>query len=153
MNYTLVYLVNGHDDAGGRVELNALTDEVSIRWPGVGGQPVFQLENQILKAHGTKLGSTYVENALWGFTPFRTLVTAHPLGGCPMGENHQSGLVNHQGQVYDQQGNLHPGLYVSDAAVIPTSIGVNPFLTISAIAERRAEHLVQELGGQPVVVP
>ncbi len=152
MNYTLVYLVNGHDDAGGRMELNSLTDEVSIRWPGAGGQAVFQLENQLLEAHASKLGSTFVENPLWGFTPFRTLVTAHPLGGCPMGESHQTGLVNHQGQVYDHQGSLHQGLYIADAAVVPTSIGVNPFLTISAIAERRAEHLVQGLGGQPVIV-
>jgi cholesterol oxidase len=69
-----------------------------------------------------------------------------------MGDNHTTGVVNDQGQVYNAQGGLHAGLYVADAAVIPTSLGVNPFMTISALAERRAEHLVTTLGGTPAVI-
>jgi choline dehydrogenase-like flavoprotein len=43
-------------------------------------------------------------------------------------------------------------MYIADAAVIPTAIGVNPFLTISALAEMRAEQLVAQLGGVPRVI-
>lgn len=152
LNFSLVYLVNGHDDAGGRIELDPVTDAPRIKWPGVGSQPIFQEENQLLRAHATALGATFIENPTWSFTPFRTLVTAHPLGGCPMGDNHNVGAVNHFGQIYDELGNAHEGLYVADGAIMPTSLGVNPFLTISALAERRAEHLVTLLGGAPFVI-
>ena len=152
LNYTLVYLVNGHDDAAGRIVLDPLSKEPTVRWPGVGSQPVFQMENGALQAHATKLGSTFLENPLWGFLPLRTLLTVHPLGGCPMAEDASSGAVNANGQVFDAAGNLHAGMYIADAAVIPTAIGVNPFLTISALAEMRAEQLVAQLGGVPRVI-
>ena len=79
-------------------------------------------------------------------------MTAHPLGGCVASDSHTTGTVNHFGQVYDEQGNLHDGLYITDAATITTSLGVNPFLTISALAEWRAEYLITGLGGTPVVI-
>lgn len=152
LNHSLVYLVNGHDNADGRIELDPDTDEATVIWPEVGDQKVFKRENELLRAHATALGSTFVENPIWAFTPSRTLVTVHPLGGCPMGDSHTTGLVNHLGQVYDDQGNLHDGLYVSDGSIVPRALGVNPFLTISALAERRAEQLVTRLGGTPVVI-
>ena len=34
------------------------------------------------------------------------------------------------------------GLYVADASVIPTALGVNPYMTIGALAERTAYHIV-----------
>jgi cholesterol oxidase len=152
LNHTLLYLVMGQDDSGGTIELDSLSHEAKILWPGAGSQGVFSRENALLLEHATVLGSTFVENPLWGFTPFRTLVTAHPLGGCPMGEDQSTGLVNDLGQVFDDQGQLHEGLYISDGSVVPTAIGVNPFLTISALAERTAEHLVNVLGGASLIV-
>jgi len=44
------------------------------------------------------------------------------------------------------------GYDVADGSIVPTTIGVNPFLTISALTERIAEHLVTRLGGTPAVV-
>jgi len=152
LNHTLLYLIMGRDDAGGQMDLHPVTNAVRIRWPGVGSQGVFQRANQLALNHATALGATFVENPLWRFTLFQTLLTVHPLGGCPMGEDHTTGLVNDLGQVFDGAGSLHEGLYVADGSIVPTALNVNPFLTISALAERIADNLVTKLGGTPTVI-
>jgi cholesterol oxidase len=63
-----------------------------------------------------------------------------------MGEDAESGVVNHKCQVFDgkEADSVHAGLYVCDGAVIPRSIGVNPLLTITALAERAMVHLARD---------
>ena len=56
--------------------------------------------------------------------------TAHILGGCPMGESAAEGVVNSKGEVHG-----YPGLFVVDGSVVPANPGVNPSLTITALAE------------------
>lgn len=65
----------------------------------------------------------------------QTPATAHILGGCPMGESAQTGVVDSQHEVFG-----YKGLYVCDGSVIPVNLGVNPSLTITALAERFASH-------------
>jgi cholesterol oxidase len=149
LNHSLTYLVMGHDDSGGRIELDPHTRQARIRWPGVGSQELFRQASNLMLEHAGRLGATYMENPVWAFAPMRTLITVHPLGGCPMGESHLTGVVNADGQLYDGQGNVHDGLYVADASIVPTALGVNPFLTISALTERIADRLVERLGGIP----
>ena len=60
-------------------------------------------------------------------------VTAHVLGGAVMGRDTTEGVVDSGHEVFG-----HPGLYVADASVIPANLGVNPSLTITALAERFA---------------
>ena len=57
--------------------------------------------------------------------------TAHILGGCAMGMDPSSGVVDTGNQVFG-----HPGLYVIDGSMIGANLGVNPSLTITALAER-----------------
>jgi cholesterol oxidase len=57
--------------------------------------------------------------------------TAHVLGGCVMGGDARSGVVSDSGEVFG-----YPGLYVMDASIVPANVGVNPSLTITAMAER-----------------
>jgi cholesterol oxidase len=148
LNYTLMYLIMGQDGAGGRVELDG-SGEPRIVWPGVGGQSVFQDEVAVALSHATKLGADFIENPIWAFSPFHTLLTPHPLGGCPMGESATTGVVNHLGQVFSEDGSIHEGLYIADGSIVPTAIGVNPFLTISALTEHIAEGIITKLGGVP----
>jgi cholesterol oxidase len=63
----------------------------------------------------------------------RTPATAHILGGCCIGRDAESGVIDEQHQVFG-----YPGLYVCDGSVVPGNLAVNPSLTISALAERFA---------------
>ena len=56
--------------------------------------------------------------------------TAHILGGCLMGETDQDGVIGLDCQVHN-----YPGLYVIDGSIVPANPGVNPSLTITALAE------------------
>lgn len=60
-------------------------------------------------------------------------VTAHILGGAVIGSGPADGVVDAAHETFG-----HPGLYVADASVIPADVGVNPSLTITALAERFA---------------
>jgi cholesterol oxidase len=57
-------------------------------------------------------------------------LTAHVLGGVPFGANAQDGVIGP-----DCQAHGYPGLYVVDGSILPGNPGVNPSLTITAMAE------------------
>ncbi|MFD1814401.1 GMC oxidoreductase [Rhodococcus gannanensis] len=58
-------------------------------------------------------------------------MTAHFLGGCAIGDSADTGVVDPYQRVYG-----HPGLHVADGSVVSANLGVNPSLTITALAER-----------------
>ena len=60
--------------------------------------------------------------------------SAHPLGSCRMGEDPRTSVVDRNCQTHDVK-----GLFVVDGSVMPTSLGVNPQITILSIAEKSAE--------------
>ena len=60
-----------------------------------------------------------------------TPTTAHILGGCCMGETADSGVIDHRHRVHGYE-----GLYVIDGSAMSANPGVNPSLTITALAER-----------------
>jgi choline dehydrogenase-like flavoprotein len=68
----------------------------------------------------------------------RGVYCAHPLGGCRMAESKDLGVVDHRCEAFDNE-----GLFCIDSSAIPTSLGVNPSLTISAVSERAASLLVR----------
>lgn len=57
-------------------------------------------------------------------------MTAHILGGCNIGRDAEEGVVDLDCQIYN-----YPGLYVVDGSIMPANPGVNPSLTITALAE------------------
>jgi cholesterol oxidase len=75
-------------------------------------------------------------------------LTVHPLGGCAMAESAETGVTNHRGQVFSSEHGtaVHDSLYVMDGSVVPCSLGVNPLLTIAAIAERNVALLAEDRG-------
>jgi cholesterol oxidase len=68
------------------------------------------------------------------------------------------GVVNHRGQVFDASAgdrskSVHAGLYVADASIVPTALGNNPLLTITALAERIADLIVNDPGHATLFEP
>jgi cholesterol oxidase len=73
----------------------------------------------------------------------RTQFVLHPLGGFPMAETASEGVVDPLGRVFKGEtgDKVYENLYVMDGSVIPGAIGVNPSLTISALAFRTAAYI------------
>jgi cholesterol oxidase len=57
--------------------------------------------------------------------------TAHLIGGCPIGESAETGVIDPYHRVHG-----HPDLHVCDGSAITANLGVNPALTITAMTER-----------------
>jgi cholesterol oxidase len=145
MNHTQTYLVMAHDGTEGRCYLDQ--DRLRISWPGVGQEPIFDQINDTLLKVNEHLSGTYVRDPLWTELLNEKIISVHPLGGCSMAENGEAGVVNHCGEVFSGvDSDIHEGLYVCDGSVVPRSLGVNPLLTISAIAERTAALIAEKKG-------
>jgi len=65
----------------------------------------------------------------------------HPLGTCKMGTDPQTSVVGTDHQSHDV-----PGLYIVDGSTVPGPLGVNPQMTIMAMATRAAERIAERLG-------
>ncbi len=138
-----------HDSAAGRLVLE--DDRITVRWPQARDEPVYQRLDAALEALVKQSGGRYVKNPLAGTMVGDQPATAHPLGGCGMGRERADGVVNHKCQVFDAapgagSADVHDGLYVVDGSVMPRSLGVNPLLTITALAERAMIHLARDHG-------
>lgn len=107
-------------------------------------QPIYEKMIKTMKIFAKEIGTKGEDSVvipLWD-TMNRIQVSAHPLGGCPMGSNSNDGVVNSIGQVFKgNNDSVYDGLYVVDGSIIPSPLGVNPSLTISALAFRIAEKI------------
>jgi len=151
LNHSMLYLVMGHDNARGVILFEAPLTEpdgrIRVSWDQAGQQQIFTRMNEELRRHAHALRGSFLENPTFSFFNLKHLITAHPLGGCPMGDDYLEGAVDVYGRLFAGDGSVHKGLYVTDGSVIPSALGVNPFLTISALTERFVARKIQELGG------
>ncbi|MFC6083462.1 GMC oxidoreductase [Sphaerisporangium aureirubrum] len=127
-----LYLAITKNPNRGRFEFDSGTGTVGLDWRTAQNQPsvdaarsVFDVINQ--REHTTYRSDLFGVGKVWGDD-----LTYHPLGGCVLG------------QATDGYGRLpgHPGLYVMDGSLIPGGLGVNPFVTITALAERNIEKII-----------
>jgi cholesterol oxidase len=144
LSHLHTFFVVSHDDAKGRIEL--VNGSVQLRWPNVAEQPVYARVDEALTEIAQAVGARYIKSPLAATNVGTKPATAHPLGGCGMGESAASGVVNQKCQVFDGASSegVHAGLYVCDGAIIPRSIGCNPLLTITALTERAMVHLARD---------
>lgn len=136
-----------HDSASGRFVLEK--NNLVLRWPNAKDEPVFKRLDELLGKLVAQIGGAYIKNPLAGSVMGHQPATAHPLGGCGIGHDARTGVVDHKCRVFCGSGDstaVHDGLYVVDGAVIPRSLGVNPLLTITALAERAMLHFAADNG-------
>lgn len=152
LNRSMVMLGMGHDSAEGRMIKKA--GRWQIKWEGLKEsryrKMVFDDFQTIATAHGGK----YKRLKAFG----DNLVTVHPLGGCGMSDDPLYGTTSHLGEVYDGKHGgavgcnsaagegtaaVHEGLYVADGSLMSTALGVNPYMTIGALSERVAQHIIR----------
>jgi cholesterol oxidase len=76
-------------------------------------------------------------------TLFNVPTTAHMLGGCLFGRDDSEGVVDLDFQLFN-----YPGMYVVDGSIVPANPGVNPSLTITALAEYAMSRVPPKPGAQ-----
>jgi cholesterol oxidase len=107
-------------------------DAIAIGWTDHHGQNLTARAKSVFDKVVTANGVDYRDDLFEGrvFAPN----TVHPLGGCV------------RGRATDAFGRVHgyDGLYVNDASLIPGYLGCNPFMSITALAERNVEGILQD---------
>lgn len=86
------------------------------------------LAHRVTRRFGEKING--IPSGSTNETLLKIPITAHILGGVPMGNDSSEGVVNTRMQIHN-----YDGLYAIDGSIIPANPGVNPSLTITAFAE------------------
>jgi cholesterol oxidase len=115
-----------------------LTDDgyLDVDWNKESSTPFFDDLRETARRVSDTLGAKFMDNPPWHLS---RVVTVHPLGGCPMGEDERRGVVDSYGRVFG-----YPGLVIADGSILPGPVGPNPSTTIAALAHRAAERLIEE---------
>jgi len=74
----------------------------------------------------------------------KTPVTVHPTGGACLGQSIEQGVIDGNGEVFDNE-----GIYVADAAALPRSPGGPPSMTIAAWSDHLATRFIERYRGAP----
>ena len=107
---------------------------LNTNWELQGSKAYFDRLKGTMEAIADAMGGRFVVNPTW---LMKRVITVHPLGGCPMGRDATEGVVDAHGEVFG-----HPNLFVADGSILPGPVGPNPSLTIAALADRIAEHIL-----------
>ncbi|MEN8655143.1 GMC oxidoreductase [Streptomyces sp. 21So2-11] len=111
---------------------NAATGKVDLNWQTAWKQPSIDAAKTIFDKINAKEGTIYRTDLFGTYKIWGDHLTYHPLGGAVLNK------------ATDNYGRLHgyTGLYVIDGALIPGNTSVNPFVTITALAERNIEKII-----------
>ncbi|WP_050507398.1 MULTISPECIES: GMC oxidoreductase [Streptomyces] len=108
---------------------------LDVRWTTATSRAYYEGVRATMRQLADGMGAGYLDNPIWWW---RRVVTVHPVGGAPLGDRPEEAVCDPYGEVYG-----HPRLYVADAAALPGPVGVNPSLTIAALADRMCTRLLE----------
>ncbi|MGV9776992.1 GMC oxidoreductase [Streptosporangium sp. NPDC003464] len=130
--YASFYLSITKNPNRARFSWNATTGKVDLDWQTSWKQPSIDMAKTIFDKINAKEGTIYRTDLFGVYKIWGDHLTYHPLGGAVLNK------------ATDGYGRLtgHPGLYVIDGSLIPGNTSVNPFVTITALAERNIEKII-----------
>ncbi|MFD9895595.1 GMC oxidoreductase [Amycolatopsis sp. NPDC059027] len=133
-NWVSLYLAITKNPERGHFSYDAATDSARLHWAAGQGQASIDAAKALFDRIN-RANTTIYRHDLFGDTrPFENRFTYHPLGGLVLGK-----ATDNYGRVKGYR-----NLYVVDGSLIPGSTGVNPFVTITALAERNVERVLAE---------
>ena len=132
---TLPLFAMGRDIPDGTMRLTR-EGLLDVDWNKRRSNPTFEAVRSTGRDIAKVLDGKFKDNPPWYVG---RVVTVHPLGGCPMGRNEREGVVDSYGRVFG-----YPGFMIADGSVMPGPVGPNPSNTISALAHRFAERMIQD---------
>jgi cholesterol oxidase len=132
---TLPLLGMGREPPQGRMRI--VDGKLDVKWSFQLARPYFDHVHRTMARVAEGMDATMEDNILWRLS---SVITVHPLGGCPLGATPADGVVDpRNGEVHN-----YPRLHVADGSVMPGPVGPNPSLTIAALADRFADAIVED---------
>jgi len=112
---------------------------VSKQEPGKGIPTNIPIANQVTRRFAEKANGMPVSS--FNEVLLNSPVTAHILGGAPMGSSAEDGVIDSRNRVFGYE-----NLYICDGSMVPGNLGVNPSLTITAMTEHAMSHIKSKEG-------
>ncbi|GGT19428.1 cholesterol oxidase [Streptomyces atratus] len=130
--YASFYLTITKNPNRAEFSWNAATSKVDLSWQTSWKQPSIDAAKTIFDKINKAEGTIYRTDLFGTYKIWGDHLTYHPLGGAVLNK------------ATDNYGRLHgySGLYVIDGSLIPGNTSVNPFVTITALAERNIEEII-----------
>ncbi|MCF2527362.1 GMC oxidoreductase [Yinghuangia soli] len=130
--YASFYLTITNTPHRAEFSWNASTGKVDLNWQTAWKQTSIDMAKTIFDKINSKEGTVYRSDLFGAYKIWGDHLTYHPLGGAVLNK------------ATDNYGRLHgyQGLYVMDGSLIPGNTSVNPFVTITALAERNIEKII-----------
>lgn len=140
LDHTAVLLTMGRDQQRHRLQVKGKVLVAEMDRRERGEQRLYAVQERLMRELASVMGGELRLNPAW--SQAHTPITVHGQGGCGMAIDPKDGATTPQGEVHGC-----PGLFVMDAALFPSPVGVNPSATILAIAERNIEAFIRKRPG------
>jgi cholesterol oxidase len=132
--FVALYLAITKNPERGTFGFDRAADKLTLNWRRDQNTPAVNAAKGLFDEINRANLTTYRTDLFGGNRAFADDFTYHPLGGCVLGKG-TDGFGRVRG---------HRNLYVTDGSLIPGSVGANPFVTITALAERNLARIVAE---------